>query len=86
MSGGFIYFVLLLPFLCLVTVMEAIGDAERTVIEMLKPMFSNLSEDDLKTSVFHPKNRGDQCDQNTLFERCLNDLLETVAVREKSVG
>ena len=66
--------------------MEAIGDTERTVIEMLKPMFSNLSEDDLKTSVFHPKNRGDQWDQNTLFESCLNDLLETVAVREKRVG
>ena len=65
--------------------MEAISDTERTVVEMLKPMFPNLSEDDVKTSVLHPKNRENQWDQATLFERCLNDLLQVVAARDENV-
>ena len=64
--------------------MEAIDGAEREVVEMLRPMFPNLSEDDVNTSVLHFKNKGSQLDEATLFERCLNDLLETVAARDEN--
>ncbi|XP_071128378.1 protein PF3D7_1417600-like [Mytilus edulis] len=61
------------------------GDMEKSVLEMLVPIFPNLTQEILQASVQHPSNHGDPLTSDTLLQRCIDDLLELRTFTEKTL-
>ena len=59
-------------------------DLEKIVLEMLVPIFPNLTPDVLEISVGHPSNHGVPLTADTLLQRCIDDLLELRTFTDKT--
>jgi hypothetical protein len=54
------------------------------VLEMLIPIFPNLTLDVLETSVHHPSNHDVPLSVQVLLQKCIDDLLELRTFTEKT--
>ena len=62
------------------------SDLENVVLEMLIPIFPNLTRDLLEISVQHPSNHGVPLTVDTLLQRCIDDLLELRTFTDKTAS
>ncbi|XP_013406127.1 uncharacterized protein LOC106170702 [Lingula anatina] len=56
--------------------------AEQNIVSHLKLMFPQLSALAIETSVLHPSNRHEPCEERILLNRCIDDLIELRTFKE----
>lgn len=60
-------------------------DIDKTVFNMLVPIFPNLTQEVIEVSVRHPSNHGVPLTEDVLLQRCIDDLLELRTFTEQSL-